>query len=216
MRTVVKGTSKNRDCSHFPSFRRKPEAPPVGDPTCVLTFFQCPVELRCSFFLSCVDKMPEYETDLPVTMPVEGVAAEIIDERDIQPKDDQQIRELLCLCFPGWAEIFRQHRRWHNTSPIYSVIVRASATDQNEGQTSDTPPLLCGRSRRRGISATTSPVSKEFALHRKNVALVYPDVSSEKQCKKPFAGSFPLPCCTAKNFWCPSIRRKAGNWRTTR
>ena len=78
--------------------------------------------------------MPEYETDLSVTMPVEGVAAEIIDERDIQPKDDQQIRELLCLCFPGWAEIFRQHRRWHNTSPIYSVIVRASAADQNEGQ----------------------------------------------------------------------------------
>jgi len=68
--------------------------------------------------------MSESETDLSVAPPVEIVDVEIIDENDIQPDDDRQIRELLCLCFPDWAEIFRQHRRWHDTSPIYSVIIR--------------------------------------------------------------------------------------------
>ena len=82
--------------------------------------------------------MSESETDLSVASPVEvaGVEiidveidveiidVEIIDERDLQPDDDRQIRELLCLCFPDWAEIFQQHRLWHNTPPVYSVIVR--------------------------------------------------------------------------------------------
>ena len=63
--------------------------------------------------------MHEPETDLSVAPPVE-----IIDEHDLQPADDQQIRELLCLCFPDWAEIFHEHRLWHNTPPIYSAIVR--------------------------------------------------------------------------------------------
>jgi predicted N-acetyltransferase YhbS len=63
--------------------------------------------------------MCEPETDLSVALPVE-----IVDECDIQPADDQQIRELLCLCFPDVAESFRQRRLWHNTPPIYSAIAR--------------------------------------------------------------------------------------------
>ena len=59
------------------------------------------------------------ESDSPVTLPIE-----IIEENDLQPEDDRQIRELLRLCFPDWSDIFRQHRTWHSTPPIYSVIVR--------------------------------------------------------------------------------------------
>jgi GNAT superfamily N-acetyltransferase len=64
-------------------------------------------------------KMSESETDTWVALPIE-----IVEESDLQSDDDQQIRALLRLCFPDWAEIFRQHRLWHNTPPIYSVIVR--------------------------------------------------------------------------------------------
>ena len=59
------------------------------------------------------------DTDTTVTLPIE-----IIAENDLQPDEDRQIRELLCLCFPDWSDVFRQHRAWHNTPPIYSVIVR--------------------------------------------------------------------------------------------
>ena len=68
--------------------------------------------------------MSESETDLAVAPPVEIAYVEIIDEHSLQPEDDLQIRELLCLCFPDWAETFQQHRLWHNTPPVYSVIIR--------------------------------------------------------------------------------------------
>jgi len=60
--------------------------------------------------------MPESE--------IETLAVEIIDEANLQPDDDRQIRELLCICFPDWAEVFRQRRLWHKTPPIYSAIIR--------------------------------------------------------------------------------------------
>jgi predicted N-acetyltransferase YhbS len=63
--------------------------------------------------------MSESETEIVVAPPVE-----IVQENDIQPDEDRQIRELLCLCFPDWGNIFRDNRTWHSTSPIYSVIVR--------------------------------------------------------------------------------------------
>ncbi|MCL2005342.1 MAG: GNAT family N-acetyltransferase [Planctomycetaceae bacterium] len=63
--------------------------------------------------------MSESERELSVAPPVE-----IVDENDLQPDDDLQIRELLCLCFPDWAEIFQHRRLWHNTPPVYSVIIR--------------------------------------------------------------------------------------------
>ena len=59
------------------------------------------------------------ETNTLVALPVE-----IVEESDLQTDEDRQLRELLCLCFPDWAEIFREHRLWHNTPPIFSVIVR--------------------------------------------------------------------------------------------
>ena len=63
--------------------------------------------------------MFESESDMPVTLPIE-----IVEENDLQLDEDRQIRELLCLCFPDWAETFRCCRTWHNTPPIYSVIAR--------------------------------------------------------------------------------------------
>ena len=66
-----------------------------------------------------IGKMSETETEATVALPIE-----IVDENDLQPDDDRQIRELLRRCFPEWSDIFRQHRTWHNTPPIYSVIVR--------------------------------------------------------------------------------------------
>ena len=63
--------------------------------------------------------MSESETVLPVALPIE-----IVEEDGLQAGDDRQIRELLRLCFPDWSDIFLQHRTWHNTPPIFSVIVR--------------------------------------------------------------------------------------------
>jgi len=66
-----------------------------------------------------IGKMSESGTDALVALPIE-----IVEENDLQPDEDQQIRELLRLCFPDWSEIFRNHRTWHSTPPIYSVVVR--------------------------------------------------------------------------------------------
>ena len=63
--------------------------------------------------------MSESETDTPADLPIE-----IFEENDLQSDDDWQMRELLCFCFPEWSDIFRQHRIWHSTPPIYSVIIR--------------------------------------------------------------------------------------------
>ena len=63
--------------------------------------------------------MSEFATEIPVALPIE-----IVEEDDIQPDEDLQIRELLRLCFPDWSNIFQQHRTWHNTPPIFSVLVR--------------------------------------------------------------------------------------------
>ena len=59
------------------------------------------------------------EMERTVALPVK-----IVEENDIQPDQDRQIRELLCHCFPDWAEIFRVHRLWHNKPPLYSVMVQ--------------------------------------------------------------------------------------------
>ncbi|MDR0328639.1 MAG: GNAT family N-acetyltransferase [Planctomycetaceae bacterium] len=59
------------------------------------------------------------ETECSSSFPVE-----IVEESDFQPEEDRQLRELLCLCFPDWAEIFQHHRLWHKTPPIFSTIVR--------------------------------------------------------------------------------------------
>ena len=54
-----------------------------------------------------------------ITLPIT-----FVEERNVQPDDDRQIRALLCRCFPDWAEIFREQRHWHNRPPIFSVLAR--------------------------------------------------------------------------------------------
>ncbi|MDR0336697.1 MAG: GNAT family N-acetyltransferase [Planctomycetaceae bacterium] len=49
---------------------------------------------------------------------------EVVKEQDLNEVLDWQIRELLRLCFPDWADIFQNCRTWHNTRPIYSVLAR--------------------------------------------------------------------------------------------
>lgn len=63
--------------------------------------------------------MSESDTDTLVELPVE-----IVEEGDLQPEEDRQIRELLCNCFPDWERIFQQSRCWHSTPPIFSALVR--------------------------------------------------------------------------------------------
>ena len=57
-------------------------------------------------------------------VPSVPLPVDIIEENVLHPEEDRQIRELLCLCFPDWIEIFRHHRIWHSTPPIYSILVR--------------------------------------------------------------------------------------------
>jgi len=64
-------------------------------------------------------RMSEYKFDIPIAPSIE-----IVEENVLQPDEDRQIRELLCLCFPEWAETFRHCRIWHSTTPIYSVLAR--------------------------------------------------------------------------------------------
>ncbi|MDR3108477.1 MAG: GNAT family N-acetyltransferase [Planctomycetaceae bacterium] len=49
---------------------------------------------------------------------------EIIDEQNIAPPLDAKIRAMLCVCFPEWAEVFACRRVWHNTPPIFTVLLR--------------------------------------------------------------------------------------------
>ena len=46
----------------------------------------------------------------------------ILDEADLPPELDAQLRTDLCLCFPDDAEIYRQTRAWHGAVPAYTVI----------------------------------------------------------------------------------------------
>jgi predicted N-acetyltransferase YhbS len=49
---------------------------------------------------------------------------EMIDEHILNADLDLRIRELLCHCFPDWADIFQHSRVWHSTRPLYSVIAQ--------------------------------------------------------------------------------------------
>ncbi len=55
---------------------------------------------------------------------------EIVEEREIDAALDAMLRDLLCGCFPEWADIFCRHRLWHNTPPIFSVLCR----DEPDGE----------------------------------------------------------------------------------
>lgn len=43
-------------------------------------------------------------------------------ENEMSPKQDQAIRDLLCVCFPPDIPVFSHTRYWHGTSPEFSYI----------------------------------------------------------------------------------------------
>jgi GNAT superfamily N-acetyltransferase len=49
---------------------------------------------------------------------------EIAEESDLPPGLDQDIRDLLCLCFPPDVPVFSQSRYWHGTAPEFSFYRR--------------------------------------------------------------------------------------------
>ena len=49
---------------------------------------------------------------------------QVIDEQDIDAALDSGIKEFLGGIFPEWGGIFRQHRRWHKTAPVFTVLYR--------------------------------------------------------------------------------------------
>ncbi|MFA6716248.1 MAG: GNAT family N-acetyltransferase [Victivallaceae bacterium] len=48
---------------------------------------------------------------------------EIINETEITPELDLEIKKTLCRCFPVDAEIFFRSRAWHGSTPAWSVIM---------------------------------------------------------------------------------------------
>lgn len=61
-------------------------------------------------------------TEASVSLPLE-----IVDEGRVSPELDQQIRQLLCECFPLDVELFSQQRCWHNSTPAYSIVLREAS-----------------------------------------------------------------------------------------
>ncbi len=53
---------------------------------------------------------------------------EIIHENQITDYLDNEIRDLLCLCFPKDRGVFSRTRYWNQTVPEYSVIIRKDST----------------------------------------------------------------------------------------
>lgn len=51
----------------------------------------------------------------------------IIDEREITPDLDLQIRRALCACFPNDEAVFSQTRQWHGSGPAFTVICREAS-----------------------------------------------------------------------------------------
>ncbi|MDR0390557.1 MAG: GNAT family N-acetyltransferase [Planctomycetaceae bacterium] len=55
---------------------------------------------------------------------MDSYIVEVVDEAELGVGLDGRIRLLLRLCFPDWADIFRNRRTWHSTPPLFSVIAR--------------------------------------------------------------------------------------------
>lgn len=47
----------------------------------------------------------------------------LIDEHDMSPQLDAEIRSGLCRCFPADVEIYAQTRAWHEAVPSYSIVL---------------------------------------------------------------------------------------------
>ncbi|MEX0774681.1 MAG: GNAT family N-acetyltransferase [Phycisphaeraceae bacterium] len=48
----------------------------------------------------------------------------IIDESAMTARDDQRIRQSLCLCFSADADTFGQSRAWHGSGPAFSIVIQ--------------------------------------------------------------------------------------------
>jgi predicted N-acetyltransferase YhbS len=48
----------------------------------------------------------------------------VVDEGEMSPELDAAIRRALCLGFPADAAVFARTRKWHGSSPAYSVVIR--------------------------------------------------------------------------------------------
>ena len=86
----------------------------------------------------------------------------------------------------------------------------------NQDTSLGTLPSLFGQSQRHGISDTMLQASKVFASHRTNGVPAWQGDFSKKPSKKPRGGDFSLPSCIARNFWCRTTFRRAGNLRMIR
>ena len=47
----------------------------------------------------------------------------IIDDRDMTPALDREIRDLLCTCFPKDVEVYSKTRAWNGYMPAWSVLL---------------------------------------------------------------------------------------------
>ena len=47
---------------------------------------------------------------------------QIIDEQEVNADLDRKIRDFLADVFPDWQDIFREHRRWHKTAPVFTAL----------------------------------------------------------------------------------------------
>jgi predicted N-acetyltransferase YhbS len=47
----------------------------------------------------------------------------LIDEKNITPQEDTEIRSLLCAAFPKDANVFSKTRAWNGSGPSYSSII---------------------------------------------------------------------------------------------
>jgi predicted N-acetyltransferase YhbS len=57
-----------------------------------------------------------------------GIAARIVDEREVDPRWDEAVRQNLCVCFPQDAAAFSQVRGWHGYRPQFSAYIEAEGT----------------------------------------------------------------------------------------
>ena len=47
----------------------------------------------------------------------------LIDETEMPPRLDEQIRAGLCVCFPADVAVFRHTRAWHGSPPEFSAVL---------------------------------------------------------------------------------------------
>lgn len=57
-----------------------------------------------------------------------GFLIRVLDEQEMRPEIDLEIRDLLCRAFPPDIEVFSQTRYWHGSAPAYSVVLSGGST----------------------------------------------------------------------------------------